>query len=224
MLEAIASDIKAIRERDPAARHIVEVIFCYSGLWALLVYRISHKLWSIDLKLIARFLSTLTRVITGVEIHPGAKIGKGFFIDHGTGVVIGETAIIGENVTIYHGATLGGTSPWKGKDAQPNKRHPTVADHVVIGAGAKILGPINVGSHALIGSNAVITHDVDAYSTMVAAPGRPLIKKKQAANQDDDFHAYGVEDDCEDPYWVAIQKMQKQINALEKANKKKRAA
>ncbi|HNJ75092.1 MAG TPA: serine O-acetyltransferase, partial [Pseudomonadales bacterium] len=150
MLTRLREEIDSIFERDPAARTLWEVLTCYPGLHAVLLHRVSHWLWQHRLKWLGRFLSTLTRWLTGIEIHPGARIGRRFFIDHGMGVVIGETAEIGDDCTVYHGVTLGGTS-W-----QPGKRHPTLRDGVVVGAGAKILGPIEVGVGARIGSNAVV--------------------------------------------------------------------
>ena len=162
----IKEDIAAVFERDPAARNVLEVITCYPGFHALLIHRVSHKLWMFNLKLAARMLSHLGRFLTGIEIHPGAKIGRRFFIDHGMGVVIGETSEIGDDVTLYHGVTLGGTS-WK-----KEKRHPTIEDNVVIGAGAKILGPFTVGNNSMIGSGSVVVNEVPSHSTVVGVPGR----------------------------------------------------
>ena len=154
MFRHLKEDIASVFHRDPAARNFVEVLTCYPGLHALLLHRIAHSLWNLGLKWLARYLSTVTRWFTGIEIHPGAQIGHRFFIDHGMGVVIGETAIIGDDVTLYHGVTLGGTTWDKGK------RHPTLCDGVVVGAGAKILGPFEVGKNARVGSNAVVTKPV----------------------------------------------------------------
>ncbi|NOR52348.1 MAG: serine O-acetyltransferase, partial [Gammaproteobacteria bacterium] len=150
MFSRLREDIGCIFERDPAARHLLEVLSTYPGLHAVIWHRVAHRLWGWGLHWLARVISALARWLTGIEIHPGAVIGRRFFIDHGMGVVIGETAIIGDDCTIYHGVTLGGTS-WK-----KGKRHPTLKDNVVIGAGAKVLGPIDIGSWARIGSNAVI--------------------------------------------------------------------
>ncbi|MDH7499390.1 MAG: serine O-acetyltransferase [candidate division NC10 bacterium] len=166
MFNTLKRDIQCIFDRDPAARSVLEVLFCYPGLHALYMHRLAHWLWNHHLYFLARFLSHLSRFLTGIEIHPGAKIGPGFFIDHGMGVVIGETAEIGENVTIYHGVTLGGTS-WK-----KEKRHPTVGNHVIIGAGAKLLGPIKVGDCSRIGSGSVVLKDVPPNSVVVGIPGR----------------------------------------------------
>tara|TARA_Y100001968_G_C19311318_1_gene694332 strand:+ start:93 stop:848 length:756 start_codon:yes stop_codon:yes gene_type:complete len=166
MFQSIRSDFSIIKERDPAAKGFLEIIFCYPGFQALTIHRISHKLWKYKLPLIPRVLSHLTRILTGVEIHPGAKIGKGVFIDHGMGVVIGETSEIGNRCLLYQGVTLGGT----GKDS--GKRHPTLEENVVIGAGAKVLGSICVGSNTRIGAGSVVVKDVEADSTVVGIPGR----------------------------------------------------
>jgi serine O-acetyltransferase len=170
MFSRIKEDIAVVFDRDPAARNIVEVLTCYPGFHALLVHRIAHRLWQNNLKLIARFLSHIGRFFTGIEIHPGAKIGRRFFIDHGMGVVIGETAEIKDDVTIYHGVTLGGTS-WKKK-----KRHPTIEENVVIGAGAKILGPFTIGRNSMIGAGSVVVKQVPTDSTVVGVPGRVVYR------------------------------------------------
>ncbi len=159
-------DIQSVFERDPAARRALEVLFCYPGLHALWGHRLAHALWRRNFKLPARWLSHLTRSLTGIEIHPGATIGPGFFIDHGMGVVIGETAEIGADVTMYHGVTLGGASLNKGK------RHPTIGDRVVIGAGAKVLGAITIGEDTRIGANAVVVKSVPPNSVVVGVPGQ----------------------------------------------------
>lgn len=166
MFKNIRQDIKVVFERDPAARSVIEILLCYPGFHALFFYRLSNWLWRNRLFLLGRFVSHIGRFFTGVEIHPGATIGKGFFIDHGMGVVIGETAEIGENVTLYHGVTLGGTSWQKGK------RHPTLEDNVVVGAGAKILGPFKVGKNSIIGAGSVVVREVPPYSTVIGIPGR----------------------------------------------------
>jgi len=166
MLKAIKSDFAIIRERDPAARGLFEIILCYPGFQALVIHRISHRLWNLGLPLFPRVLSQLTRSLTGIEIHPGAKIGKGVFIDHGMGVVIGETTEIGNRCLLYQGVTLGGT----GKDH--GKRHPTLSENVVVGAGAKVLGSITVGTNTRIGAGSVVVRDVEANSTVVGIPGR----------------------------------------------------
>ena len=166
MFRSLKSDFKIIKERDPAARGVWEIIFCYPGFQALTIHRISHKLWKYKFSLLARVLSHITRVLTGVEIHPGAKIGKGVFIDHGMGVVIGETSEIGDRCLLYQGVTLGGT----GKES--GKRHPTLESNVVVGAGAKVLGGISVGTNTRIGAGSVVVKNVASNSTVVGIPGR----------------------------------------------------
>jgi serine O-acetyltransferase len=165
VLGSMRQDVRAALERDPAARTRLEVVLCYPGVWAIWGYRIAHALWRMRLKLAARCVSQLARIVTGVDIHPAARIGPGLFIDHATGVVIGETAEIGTDVTLYHGVTLGGTS------LAPGKRHPTVGDGVVVGAGAKVLGPITVGDRSRIGANAVVVKPVPPDSVVVGVPG-----------------------------------------------------
>jgi serine O-acetyltransferase len=165
ILKDIRADFQAVFERDPAARSSLEVVAAYPGFQAAVSHRITHYLWKKNFKFTARVMSHLSRFFTGVEIHPGAVIGKGFFIDHGMGVVIGETSEIGENVTIYHGVTLGGTSFTKGK------RHPTIGNNVTIGAGAKILGPLTIGENSKVGANSVVIRDVPPNSTVVGIPG-----------------------------------------------------
>lgn len=167
MFKQLREDIACIYERDPAARSRWEILTCYPGLHAILCHRLSHKLWKSGFLWLARFLSHLTRMFTGIEIHPGAKIGKRVFFDHGLGIVIGETAEIGDDCTIYQGVTLGGTSLYKG-----TKRHPTLENGVVVGAGAQILGGFTVGAHAKVGSNAVVVKPVPAYATAVGNPAR----------------------------------------------------
>jgi len=216
MFAGIREDIKSVFERDPAARSSFEVLTNYPGLHAIWWHRLSHKLWRANWKWLARFLSTIARWLTGVEIHPGAKIGRRFFIDHGMGVVIGETAEIGDDVTLYHGVTLGGTS-WN-----PGKRHPTLANGVVIGAGAKVLGPLMVGENARIGSNAVVVKDVPAGATVIGIPGRIVAKadvhvsaeRKQMA-QKFGFDAYAVAADNPDPVANAIGRMLDHIQLLD---------
>ncbi|NLM61220.1 MAG: serine O-acetyltransferase [Clostridiales bacterium] len=166
MFKKMISDLRSIKERDPAARSLLEIFFLYSGFHALMFYRVSHRLYKWNLKFLARMVSQMGRFFTGIEIHPAAKIGRGLFIDHGMGVVIGETAEIGDYVTIYQGVTLGGT----GKDT--GKRHPTIGNNVLIGAGAKVLGPFTVGDYARIAANAVVLDEVPPNSTVVGVPGR----------------------------------------------------
>jgi serine O-acetyltransferase len=166
MLATIRRDIQSVFDRDPAARSVWEVLFLYPGLHAIWFHRLAHALWRNDLKWLARLVSNISRFFTGIEIHPGAQIGPGFFIDHGMGTVIGETAEIGENVTLYHNVTLGGVS-W-----EKVKRHPTLEDHVVVGAGAQVLGPITIGANSRIGANSVVVKDVPPGSVVVGIPGR----------------------------------------------------
>ena len=172
MVNTLREDVRSVFDRDPAARSTLEVLLCYAGLHAIWDHRIAHWLWDHNLKLLARMLSQLSRFFTGIEIHPGAVIGRRFFIDHGMGVVIGETAEIGNDVTMYHGVTLGGVSTHKGK------RHPTIGDGVVIGAGAKILGAIEIGSGSRVGANAVVVDEIPPDSVVVGVPGHPVHKDK----------------------------------------------
>lgn len=213
----VKEDIRSVFERDPAARNSFEVLFHYPGLHAIWFHRISHKLWGWRLYWLGRFLSNIARWLTGVEIHPGAKIGRRFFIDHGMGVVIGETAEIGDDVTIYHGVTLGGTSWNKGK------RHPTLKDGVVIGAGAKVLGPLTVGYQARIGSNAVVVRDVPAKATMVGIPARVAksgVDKETSERREKmakayGFDAYAIAADNPDPVATAIGRMLDHVGVLD---------
>jgi serine O-acetyltransferase len=194
MFERIKEEISVVFERDPAARSTWEVVTCYPGFHALLLHRFSHCVWHQGFKWLARWLAHLGRWLTGIEIHPGARIGRRFFIDHGMGVVIGETAEIGDDCTLYHGVTLGGTTWNKGK------RHPTLKNGVVIGAGAKILGPITIGENAKIGSNAVVVKDVPDNATAIGIPAR-LVESREAAGH---FAAYGIARDANDPVAKAM--------------------
>ncbi|MDO8414056.1 MAG: serine O-acetyltransferase [Gallionellaceae bacterium] len=194
MFDTLKEDIASVFDRDPAARSTFEVLTCYPGLHARIFHRASHFLWQANFKWLARFLSHIGRFLTGIEIHPGATIGRRFFIDHGMGVVIGETAEIGDDVTLYHGVTLGGTS-WK-----EGKRHPTLGKGVVVGAGAKILGPITIGDGAKIGSNAVVVKAVPAGATAAGIPARILDEEKKTTG----FNAYGISNDQNDPLSKAI--------------------
>jgi len=178
MLAALRRDILAARERDPARPTTLQVIFAYPGVHAIWGHRISHWLWNRGARLAARVFAELTRILTGVEIHPGAVLGAGLFIDHATGVVIGETAEVGENVTIYHGVTLGGTG------ADTGKRHPTIGDRVIIGAGAKVLGPIKIGEDSRIGANAVVVKEVPSSAVVVGVPGQ-IVSRLGPATDDD---------------------------------------
>ncbi|MFB2539406.1 MULTISPECIES: serine O-acetyltransferase [unclassified Acinetobacter] len=198
----IQQDIQAVFDRDPAARNTLEVLTTYPGIHAVMMHRVAHQLWQKDCKTSARMLSAFNRFATGIEIHPGAKIGKRFFIDHGMGVVIGETAEIGNDVTLYHGVTLGGTTWNKGK------RHPTLEDGVIVGAGAKILGPFTVGKNAKVGSNAVVTKAVPESTTAVGNPAR-FISKNKAENNDTKtdnktFQAYATGQEQSDSMLKAV--------------------
>lgn len=217
MFRRILEDINCVFDRDPAARHRFEIITTYPGVHALVFHRISHRLWRWKLKWLARWLAAFARWVTGIEIHPGATIGRRFFIDHGMGVVIGETAEIGDDCTLYHGVTLGGTS-WR-----QGKRHPTLASNVVVGAGAKVLGPIVIGDGARIGSNAVVVKDVPAGATVVGIPGRIVRKqdieaaseRRKAFAQRIGFDAYGTSGDMPDPVANAIDALLDHVHAMD---------
>ena len=190
VLRTFKSDIEIIKERDPAARGVLEIFLCYPGFQSIVIHRFTHKLWQLKIPLIPRLLSHLNRLITGIEIHPGAKIGKNLFIDHGMGVVIGETSEIGDNVTIYHMVTLGGISPSINSNNQRNiKRHPTLMDNVVVGSGAQILGPVVVGKNSKIGANAVVTKNVEENAVMIGIPA------KNVGTATEEFKPYAVEND-----------------------------
>ncbi len=202
MFNSLFDHVDSIIARDPAARNRLEVITCYPGLHAVWLHRISHFLWSIGLKWIARLLSVLTRFITGIEIHPGAKIGRRVFLDHGLGIVIGETTEIGDDCTIYQGVTLGGTSLYK-----DIKRHPTIGKDVVVSAGAKVLGGFTVGDGARIGSNAVVLKEIPAGATAVGIPARvlhPDLPKSPESRTKEYFSAYGITPNVDDPVSMAL--------------------
>jgi len=207
MFDRLREDIASVFDRDPAARNWWEVLTCYPGLHALWLHKFAHWLWQHGLRWFGRAVSHLGRMLTGIEIHPGARIGRRMFIDHGMGVVIGETAEIGDDVTLYHGVTLGGTSWNKGK------RHPTLGNGVVIGAGAKVLGPITVGSGAKIGANAVVVKNVPANAVVVGVPGRIVdeVSPEEAAR----FAAYAVVQNQDDPQAKAIQMLIEHSRELE---------
>jgi len=217
MFDQLKEDIACVFDRDPAARNWLEVMTTYPGLHALQAHRMAHWMWLREWKLLARIFSSFSRFFTGIEIHPGAKIGRRFFIDHGMGVVIGETAEIGDDCTIYHGVTLGGTS-W---DA--GKRHPTLLDGVVIGAGAKVLGPIVVGENSRVGSNAVVVKDVPATASVVGVPGRMVTKadrdpeeeKRQKLANKMGFDAYGSTQDMPDPVAKAVNRILDHIHVMD---------
>jgi len=216
MFNQIRDDIRCVFDRDPAARNAFEVLTTYPGLHALLFHRLAHAIWGLGLCWIARVISSLSRWLTGIEIHPGAKIGQRFFIDHGMGVVIGETAEIGDDCTLYHGVTLGGTSWEKGK------RHPTLANNVVVGAGAKVLGPILLSEGVRIGSNAVVVKDVPDGATVVGVPGRIVgvnrpveAKQRHATAKKMGFDAYGATSDAPDPVANAINSILDHVHGMD---------
>ena len=203
MFAQIKEDVHEAMKKDPAARHFWEVLVCYPGVHALLVYRFTHWLWGHNIKLIARLFSYLARWLTGIEIHPASKIGRKFFIDHGMGVVIGETSEIGDNVFMYHGVTLGGLSMKKGK------RHPTIGDNVVIGAGAQVLGPVTVGNNSKIGSGSVVVQSVPEYSTVIGVPGRVVFSGISSDHED-------LEESFPDPMAQAIEAVLDRLPQMEK--------
>lgn len=217
MLSRIKEDINCIFDRDPAAQSMFEVVTCYPGFHAMMMHRLSHYFWQHGFKWLARFTAHCGRWLTGIEIHPGAQIGKRFFIDHGMGVVIGETAVIGDDCTLYHSVTLGGTS-WK-----KGKRHPTLHNGVVIGAGAKVLGPIEIGAGARVGSNSVVLKNVPPGATVVGIPAHIVDSKKKKAEAERDqiaskmgFDAYGTTADLPDPIAHAINHMLDHIHQMDK--------
>jgi len=216
MINLIKEDIACVFERDPAAQSIWEVIFVYPGFHAVLMHRVCHRLWNKNFRFIANFIAHISRWFTGIEIHPGAVVGRRFFIDHGMGVVVGETTIIGDDCTLYHGVTLGGTSWDKGK------RHPTLKKGVVVGAGAKILGPIVIGENVRVGSNSVIVKAVPDGATVVGIPGRVVgaqdtqtVERNKIANKMG-FDAYGATSDSPDPVAHAINHMLDHIQLMDK--------
>ena len=204
MFDGLKSQINTFKEKDPAMRSSIEIFLCYPGFYALLFHRISHWFWNHSLKLLARILSTISRFLTGIEIHPGAQFGKRVFIDHGMGIVVGETTIVGDDVLIYQGVVLGGTTTSKGK------RHPTIENGVIIGAGAKVMGNITIGEYAKIGTGAVVLKDVPPESTCVGVPGRIVKCKNQG-------HVVDLEHNkLPDPVAAAIRSLEKQIEENEK--------
>lgn len=214
MFKVLAADIAACMERDPAARSKLEVILAYPGFHAVVFYRLAHWLWMRGLKLVARIVSNIGRILTGIEIHPGARIGRGFFIDHGLGVVIGETAEIGDDVTLYHDVTLGGIAPSVESASQRNtKRHPTLQDRVIVGSGAQILGPITVGRGARVGANSVVLADVPACATVVGIPAR--IVRGRARDESERFQAYGVKPDLPDPVQRVVDALLDRVQSLQ---------
>ena len=209
MFRRLRSDIACILERDPAARGTLEVLFCYPGLHAIWIHKLARWFWLRHLRWLGRFTSHVGRFLTGIEIHPGARIGSCVFIDHGMGVVIGETAEVGDGCTIYQGVTLGGTSLGRG-----TKRHPTLGANVVVGAGAKVLGGFTVGDGARIGSNAVVVKEVPAGATVVGIPGRLV---EDQGTRSERFNAYAVVLEHDDPYAKAIQQLVEHSQELERA-------
>jgi len=204
----IIEDVRSVFARDPAARNVFEVLTCYSGVQAVLFYRLTHFLWRYRLYWLARFISTFARWVTGIEIHPGAVIGRRFFIDHGMGVVIGETAIIGDDCMLYHGVTLGGTT-W-----DKVKRHPTLKNGVVIGAGAKILGPIILGENVRVGSNSVVVRSIDDNETVVGIPGR-IVRKKAEDGDSFDSYAANSSGTSNDPTIQAVNSLIERLAEME---------
>lgn len=208
MFKRLRSFLDSVQRRDPAARSYWSILLLYPGVHAVLWHRLTNWLWRCGLTFAARALSQLARWLTGIEIHPGATIGRNLFIDHGMGVVIGETAEIGDNVTLYHGVTLGGVS------LEDEKRHPTIMNDVIIGAGAQVLGPVTVGSGARIGANAVVIRDVESYASIVGIPGRPVNKRVRLVSND--FAAYGLtSDEVPDPVSRALRSLESRIAELE---------
>lgn len=209
-IEHIKSDIESVKRRDPAARSTLEILLTYSGLHAVLMYRAAHFFYTKKLYTIARCISQFARLLTGIEIHPGAKIGKGFFIDHGSGVVIGETAEIGDNCLVYQGVTLGGTGKEKGK------RHPTLGNNVMVGAGARVLGPFKVGDNVKIAANAVVLEEVPPNCTAVGVPARIVRRNGQKVVNDlDQVHIPDPVSQELCAYRIRLEKLEKQMNRLE---------
>ncbi len=213
--KTIRDDLGSFMARDPAARSRLEILLCYPGFHAIVVYRMARWLWRHRFRLAARFLSQLGRMLTGIEIHPGAKIGRRLFIDHGLGVVIGETSEIGDDVTLYQGVTLGGLAPSVDSASQVNvKRHPTLADGVIVGSGAQILGPFIIGEGARVGANAVVTSDIPAGVTAVGIPAHPVLPRDRSTAGR--FVAYGTPaEGCPDPVLATIENLRGQVAALQ---------
>ena len=213
MFKGLKEEISAFMKRDPAARSGLEIALCYPGFHAVVFYRLAHGLWLRDWRLLARFLSHIGKILTAIEIHPGARIGRRFVIDHGTGVVIGETSEIGDNVTLYHDVTLGGISPSEDSAAQVDqKRHPTLGDDVIVGSGAAILGPITIGAGSRVGANSVVTKSIPADVTAVGIPAKILIPREKAEHKK--FVAYGTPTDGPDPFIQTIEELRYEIARL----------
>jgi serine O-acetyltransferase len=214
MFKTFREDIASFMARDPAARNGLEIVLCYPGYHALLVYRLAHWLWGFKLRLLARFISHIGKILTAIEIHPGAQIGRRFVIDHGTGVVIGETSVIGDDVTLYHAVTLGGIAPAVDSGSQKGvKRHPTIMDGAIIGSGAAVLGPITVGEGARVGANSVVTKDVPPSVTAVGIPAQVIMPRDKRKARE--FQPYGTPaDGCPDPVLQTIESLRTQVAAL----------
>jgi serine O-acetyltransferase len=214
IFDGLREDIASFRQRDPAARSGLEIMLCYPGFHAIVIHRLSHWLWKKGLCLPARFISYLGRIVTAIEIHPGAEIGRRFVIDHGTGVVVGETSIVGDDVTLYHSVTLGGTSPAVDSESQVGqKRHPTVKDGAIIGSGAAVLGPITIGENARVGANSVVTKDVPASVTAVGIPARVVMPRDKSKARE--FQPYGTPADAgPDPMVQSIEGLRGQVSTL----------
>ena len=210
----IQQDIDAVLARDPATKSKLEAILCSSGLHAIVFHRFNHWLWQNNFKLIARFLSQISRFLTGVEIHPGARIGKAFFIDHGMGVVIGETTEIGDNVTLYHDVTLGGTTVFDKNGKVTTKRHPTIGNNVIIGSGAQVLGPIVIGDNVKIGSNAIVTKDVAPNTTVIGMAAHHVAEFRHSRGKKQKFAAYGLVNDVKDPLEAKLSELEAEIKSL----------
>lgn len=210
----IQQDIDAVLARDPATKSKLEAILCSSGFHAVVFHRFNHWLWQNNFKLAARFLSQVSRFLTGVEIHPGARIGKAFFIDHGMGVVIGETTEIGDNVTLYHDVTLGGTTVFDKNGKVTTKRHPTIGNNVIIGSGAQVLGPIVIGDNVKIGSNAIVTKDVAPNTTVIGMAAHHVAEFRHSRGKKQKFAAYGLVNDVKDPLEAKLSELEAEIKSL----------
>jgi serine O-acetyltransferase len=206
MFRAIKEQVETIFREDPAAKSVLEIVFCYPGFHAILLHRLAHKFYGWRMRFLARLLSQIGRTLTGIEIHPGAKIGRRFFIDHGMGVVIGETAEVGDDVLLYQGVTLGGTGKEKGK------RHPTLGNHVVVGTGAKVLGNIRIGDHVKIGAGSVVIRSVPDHSTVVGVPGRVVRTRGVEVDEDAEVLEHGK---LPDPEGQAIDELARRVAELE---------
>ncbi len=213
MFKKLKEDVKAFMDRDPSAHSAMEIVLCYPGYHAIVIYRFSHWVWENDFRVLARFISHIAKILTGVEIHPGATIGKRLVIDHGTGLVVGETSIIGDDVTLYHDVTLGGIAPSINSDSQVGqKRHPTLENGAVIGSGAAVLGPIMIGEGAKVGANAVVTKAVPAGMTAVGVPAKIVMPKGKSKSKE--FVAYGTLADGPDPVVQTLDAMRLEMRAM----------